>query len=121
MSEINEYIAQFPKETQERLKAIRETVRELVPQATERICMRMPTVDLNGKWLVHYAGFDKHIGFYPQPSAILAFAERLASYKTSKGTVQFPLNQPLPIDLIREMVKWRIAEQTEDGDEPKSL
>jgi uncharacterized protein YdhG (YjbR/CyaY superfamily) len=90
---------------------IRETVKEIAPKATERICMRMPTFDLNGKWFVHYAAFKKHIGFYPDPSGIAAFVKELADFKTSKGTVQFPHNKPLPIELIREIVRFRYNEQ----------
>ncbi len=112
MNEIDRYISQFPVEVQERLTAIREIVRELAPSASERICMRIPTFDLNGKWLVHYAGFDKHIGFYPQPDAVLAFKDKLTGYKTSKGTIQFPLNSALPVDLIREIVKYRVEAQS---------
>jgi uncharacterized protein YdhG (YjbR/CyaY superfamily) len=76
--------------------------------------MRIPTSDLNGKWLVHYAGFEKHIGFYPQPEGIIAFKDKLKGYKgykTSKGTIQFPLNKPFSIDLIREIVAYRVKEQ----------
>jgi uncharacterized protein YdhG (YjbR/CyaY superfamily) len=113
MDEIDTYIEGFPADVQERLKAIRDAVRELAPQATERICMRIPTFDLNGKWLVHYAGFEKHIGFYPQPEGIIAFKDKLAGYKTSKGTIQFPLDKPLPIDLIREIITYRAKEQSE--------
>lgn len=112
MNEINTYIDGFPVETQEKLRAIYDIVRELAPQATERICMRIPTFDLNGKWLVHFAGFDKHIGFYPQPEGILAFKEQLGGYKTTKGTVQFPMDKPLPLDLIREIVTFRVNEQS---------
>lgn len=112
MNEVESYIKGFPVEVQERLNAIREIVREIAPQATERICMRMPTYDLNGKWLVHFAGFEKHIGFYPQPEGIIAFTEKLIGYKTSKGTIQFPLNKPLPLDLIREIVKFRVEAQS---------
>jgi len=108
MSEIDNYINGFAGEVKERLTAIRDVVRELAPQATERICMRMPTFDMNGKWLVHFAGFEKHVGFYPQPDGVEAFKEKLTGYKTSKGTIQFPLNKPLPIDLIREIVKFRV-------------
>jgi len=111
VNEVDEYIRSFPEEVQERLTAIRNVIRELAPQATERICMRMPTYDLNGKWLVHFAGFKKHIGFYPQPEGISAFKEKLSGYKTSKGAVQFPLNKPLPIDLIREIVSFRVNQQ----------
>jgi uncharacterized protein YdhG (YjbR/CyaY superfamily) len=112
MSEIDRYIDGFPTDVRERLRTIRDIVRELAPQATERICMRIPTFDLNGKWLVHYAGFEKHIGFYPQPEGISAFKDRLKGYKTSKGTIQFPLDKPLPTDLIREIVAYRVREQS---------
>lgn len=111
MNEVDTYISGFPTEVQERLKVIRDIVKEFAPMATERICMRMPTFDLNGKWLVHFAGFEKHIGFYPQPEGITAFKDKLVDYKTSKGTIQFPLNKPLPIDLIREIVKFRVEQQ----------
>jgi len=108
---VDDYIEGFSDEVKERLSAIRNLVKELAPQATERICMRMPTFDLNGKWFVHYAGYDKHIGFYPQPEGISAFQDKLKGYKTSKGAVQFPLSEPLPIGLIREIVCSRLAEQ----------
>lgn len=112
MNEIDTYIKSFSTEIQERLTAIRDIVREIAPQATERICMRMPTYDLNGKWLVHFAGFTKHIGFYPQPEGITAFQDKLIEYKTTKGTIQFPLNKPLPLDLTREIVKFRVEAQS---------
>jgi uncharacterized protein YdhG (YjbR/CyaY superfamily) len=111
MSEIDGYIKGFPVDVQERLNIIRDIVRELAPEATERICMRMPTFDLNGKWLVHFAGFEKHIGFYPQPEGVTAFKDKLKGYKTSKGSVQFPLDKPLPVELIREIVVFRVAGQ----------
>ncbi|MDR0416842.1 MAG: DUF1801 domain-containing protein, partial [Propionibacteriaceae bacterium] len=112
MNDVDAYIAGCPAEVQTRLQTIRSIVKELAPQATERICMRVPTFDLNGGWLIHYAGFAKHIGFYPQPSGIAAFADRLKGYKTSKGAVQFPLDQPLPTDLIRAITAYRVAEQS---------
>lgn len=112
MNEVDEYINGFQGEEKERLTLIRETIRDLAPQASERICMRIPTYDLNGKWLVHFAGFEKHIGFYPQPEGIMAFRDKLNVYKTSKGSVQFPLNKPLPLDLIREIVAFRVKEQS---------
>lgn len=112
MNDVDAYIKSFPEDVQQRLNAIREVIRQEAPQASERICMRMPTYDLNGKWLVHFAAFKKHIGFYPQPEGIAAFKERLAGYKTSKGAVQFPLDKPLPLDLIREIVRFRAAQQS---------
>jgi len=112
VNDVDAYIKSFPEDVQQRLNAIREVIRQEAPQASERICMRMPTYDLNGKWLVHFAAFKKHIGFYPQPEGIAAFKERLAGYKTSKGAVQFPLDKPLPLDLIREIVRFRAAQQS---------
>lgn len=112
MNDVDKYIQSFPKGIQERLTAIRNIILELAPEANERICMRMPTYDLYGKWLVHFAAFKNHIGFYPQPEGITAFKEKLSEYKTSKGAVQFPLNKPLPLDLIREIVKFRVNVQS---------
>ena len=112
MNEIDTYIKDFPDEVQERLNVIRNMVKTLAPQATERICMRMPTFDLNGKWLLHFAGYKKHIGFYPQPEGIIAFQEKLTEYKTSKGAVQFPLNKPLPVDLIHDIIRFRVKAQS---------
>ena len=111
MNQVDEYINRFPAEIKERLTDIRNIIRELAPEATERICMRMPTYDLNGKWLVHFAAFNKHIGFYPQPEGVEAFKNKLAGYKTSKGAVQFPHNKPLPLDIIREIVAYRVEQQ----------
>lgn len=111
MNEVDTYIAAFPADVQEKLVAIRQIVREEAPEATERICMNMPTFDLNGKWFVHVAAFSKHIGFYPQPEGVAAFQDRLTAYKTSKGTIQFPLSKPLPLDLIRDIVRYRAKHQ----------
>ncbi|MDL2258718.1 DUF1801 domain-containing protein [Eubacteriales bacterium OttesenSCG-928-K08] len=110
MNEIDAYICEFSGDVKARLEAVCAIIREEVPQATERICMRMPTFDLGGKWFVHFAGFAKHIGFYPQPEAIEAFSGKLTAYKTSKGTIQFPHNKPMPYDLIREMLRHKVAE-----------
>ena len=108
---IDAHIAQFPPATQEKLEALRALIKSVVPEATELISYRMPTFDLNGRHLVHFAGWKNHIGFYPgSGTATEAFAEELAPYKTSKGSVQFPLDQPLPEDLIRRMIEFRIRE-----------
>jgi len=105
---IDAYIAEFPPETQERLQEIRALVRGLAPDATETISYAIPTFDLNGKHLVHFAGFPHHVGLYPTPVGMEAFKEDLAQYKTGKGSVQFPLDQPLPTDLIRRIVEYRL-------------
>jgi uncharacterized protein YdhG (YjbR/CyaY superfamily) len=107
---IDEYIAGFPPETQSRLTEIREIIAGVAPDATETISYAIPTFDLNGKHLVHFAGFAKHVGFYPVPSGMAAFAEELKPYKQGKGSVQFPLGQPLPTDLIRRIVEFRVEE-----------
>lgn len=109
-SSIDEYIAGFPPATQAVLTEMRTLIKSVAPGATETISYAMPTFDLHGKHLVHFAAFQNHIGFYPTPSAGEAFKEELMSYKTGKGSVQFPLGQPLPADLIRRMVEYRVAE-----------
>jgi uncharacterized protein YdhG (YjbR/CyaY superfamily) len=107
---IDEYIAEFAPETQEALREVRAAVREAAPGATETISYAIPTFDLNGKHLVHFAGYAKHVGFYPVPSAMTAFADELAPYKSGKGSAQFPLSAPMPLDLVRRIVAFRIAE-----------
>ncbi|KAA9357416.1 DUF1801 domain-containing protein [Larkinella humicola] len=106
---IDRYIADFPAETRELLEQIRETIRKAAPEAEETINYGMPTFTLKGN-LVHFAGYKNHIGFYPSPSGIEAFQERLAVYKGAKGSVQFPIDQPLPLDLIADIVKFRVSE-----------
>lgn len=106
---IDDYIAGFPPTVQTKLQALRNVIREAAPAATETISYRMPTFVLNGN-LVHFAGYARHLGFYPTPSAIVAFEAELAPYVHAKGSVQFPLDQPLPVDLIRKMVEFRVAE-----------
>lgn len=109
-SSIDEYIAEFPPETQRVLGQMRALIRELAPGATETISYAIPTFDLAGKHLLHFAGYDKHVGLYPAPSGMEAFKEDLRPYKTGKGSVQFPLNAPLPVDLIRRIVEFRLGE-----------
>ncbi|HSK47162.1 MAG TPA: DUF1801 domain-containing protein [Coriobacteriia bacterium] len=109
---IDEYIAEFPAETQEVLEQMRALIKATAPDATETISYAIPTFDLNGKHLVHFAGFQKHVGFYPIPTGMEAFKEELKPYKQGKGSVQFPLDQPLPVDLIRRIVEFRVAENT---------
>lgn len=107
---IEEYISQYPPEVQAMMNVLRATIREAAPAAGEKISWGMATFVLHGN-LVHFAGEKKHIGFHPAPSAIEAFAEELAEYHTSKGTVQFPYEKPLPLKLIAKMVRFRVAEQ----------
>jgi uncharacterized protein YdhG (YjbR/CyaY superfamily) len=104
---IDEYIRAFPKPVQKKLESIRRLVRKLAPEAQEKISYQIPTFYLNGN-LVHFAAFKSHIGFYPTPSGINEFQEELSKYKNGKGSVQFPMEDPLPMELIRRMVEYRI-------------
>ncbi|MCF7688779.1 MAG: DUF1801 domain-containing protein [Cephaloticoccus sp.] len=106
---IDEYIAGFPQDVQETLQRIRDIVSQAAPDAEEAIKYQMPTFVLHGN-LVHFAAFQKHIGFYPTPSAIEAFNSELAGYKWAKGSVQFPLKRSVPFTLIRKMVEYRVKE-----------
>jgi uncharacterized protein YdhG (YjbR/CyaY superfamily) len=107
---IDGYISEFPRETQKALEELRALVKAAAPDATETISYAIPTFDLNGHHLVHFAGYAKHIGFYPVPSGLEAFKEELKPYKQGKGSVQFPLDRPLPTDLIRRIVEFRVEE-----------
>src|SRR5512146_353961 len=106
---IDEYIGTFPEDVRNRLQAIRQTIQELAPEAEEAIKYQMPTFVLHGN-LVHFAAFKHHIGFYPTPSGIEAFKQELSEYKGSKGAIQFPIDRPLPYELISKIVKFRVAE-----------
>jgi uncharacterized protein YdhG (YjbR/CyaY superfamily) len=108
--DIDQYISTFPDATQTLLQALRSTIREVAPEATEAISYDMPTFKLDGKNLVHFAGYENHIGFYALPTAHESFRDELAQYKTGKGSVQFPIDQPLPLSLIRRMVEFRVKE-----------
>ncbi len=110
---IDEYIAFFPEDIQDVLEKMRLVIRESAPEAEETINYGMPTFKLNGKNLVHFAAFKNHIGFYPTPSAIAAFKKELASYKQSKGAVQFPIDKPIPFDIVRKIVKFRVQKENE--------
>lgn len=101
---IDAYIAAFPVEVQAMLESLRAAIRESAPGAVEAISYQMPTFKLKGKNLAHFAAYKRHIGFYPTPAPIEHFAEELAPYKTSKGAIQFPIGQPLPLDLIKRIV-----------------
>jgi uncharacterized protein YdhG (YjbR/CyaY superfamily) len=104
---IDEYIATFPPNIQTLLQQIRVAVHEAAPEAEEIISYQMPAFKQNGV-LVYFAAFKNHIGFFPTASGIEAFQDKLSAYKTSKGTIQFPLDRPLPLDLIREIVRFRV-------------
>jgi uncharacterized protein YdhG (YjbR/CyaY superfamily) len=106
---VDAYIAAFPAKVQQILNKIRRIVRKAAPEAHETIAYRIPTFVL-GKNLVHFAAFEQHVGLYPTPSAMEHFAPRFAGFKTAKGSVQFPLDQPIPYDLIQEIVEFRVSE-----------
>jgi uncharacterized protein YdhG (YjbR/CyaY superfamily) len=111
-STIDEYIAGFPPEVQTILQEVRRTIQEAAPDAKETIKYGIPTFTLEGN-LVHFGGYKQHIGFYPAPTGIEEFKEELAIYGRSKGTIQFPLDQPIPYDLISRIVAFRIKENLE--------
>jgi len=107
---IDEYIEAFPTNVQNILEKMRKTIRKGAPEAIEVISYQMPTFKLNGKNLVHFAAFKNHIGFYPIPTGIEAFKEELSQYKQGKGSVQFPIDKPIPYDLVEKVVKYRVKE-----------
>lgn len=107
---VDAYIKSFPKSTEALLKQLRKAIKETAPAAEELIGYGMPAYKLNKKPLVYFAGYEKHIGFYATPSGHQKFSKKLAKYKQGKGSVQFPLDEPLPIDLIIKMVKFRVNE-----------
>jgi uncharacterized protein YdhG (YjbR/CyaY superfamily) len=106
---VDSYIDQFPKGTRKKLRKIRETIKKAAPEAIETISYGIPTFKQK-KNLVHFAGYEKHIGFYPTPSGIEAFKQELSEYEVTKGTVKFPLENPIPYDLIEKIVKYRVKE-----------
>ena len=106
---IDQYIATFPARTQKILRELRATIKAAAPEAEEKISYQIPTFALNGS-LVHFAAFQHHIGFYPTPSGTRAFKRELSIYEGAKGSVKFPIEKPLPLALIRRIVKFRVAE-----------
>jgi uncharacterized protein YdhG (YjbR/CyaY superfamily) len=114
---IDEYIAGFPHDVQEILEKIRMTIRKVAPDAEETITYQMPTFTLKGKHLVYFAAFKKHIGLYPAPLGNAEFKAELAAYEAGKGTVKFPLDKPIPFDLISKIVGFRAKENVERADD----
>ncbi|WP_205860658.1 iron chaperone [Phycicoccus sp. HDW14] len=106
---VDEYLAQFDGEVRARLETMRDVVRAAAPEAVESMAYGMPAYKLDKKPLVYFAGFDKHVGFYATPNGHEAFAEDFARYKQGKGSVQFPHSEPLPTDLVRRVVEFRIG------------
>jgi uncharacterized protein YdhG (YjbR/CyaY superfamily) len=110
--DIDQYIAGFPNHVQEILKQVRMTIRKAAPDAEETVSYQIPAFTLNGS-LVYFAAFKKHIGFYPMTTAIAKFKNELSVFKGAKGSVQFPLDKPMPLDLIRKIVRFRVKENLE--------
>jgi len=117
---IDEYIAAFSGKTQKILEQVRATIKAAAPEAQEKISYQMPTFFLNGN-LVHFAAFKNHIGLYPTPNGIEAFKKELSVYKGAKGSVQFPLDQPMPLELIGKIVKYRVAENMAKAKKKKEV
>ncbi|MES2134288.1 MAG: DUF1801 domain-containing protein [Bacteroidota bacterium] len=115
VEDVDTYISRFPEDTQKLLNQIRATIAKAAPKAEEGIGYQMPAYNYFGS-LVYFAGYEKHIGFYPTASGIAVFKEELSSYKSSKGAVQFPLDKPLPVKLITTIVKYRVKENKEKAD-----
>jgi uncharacterized protein YdhG (YjbR/CyaY superfamily) len=113
---IDEYIAGYPPDVQAIMEQIRTTIKKVAPDVGEKISYGMPTFTLNGTYLVYFAGFKKHIGFYPAPIGIAEFKEELSPYKTGKGSVQFPLDGPIPFDLIEKITSFRLKENLEKAE-----
>ena len=107
---VEEYVAGFPAETQAVLQQVRAAIKAAAPDAVECIAYAMPAYKLNGKPLVYFAGYARHIGFYATPTGHAEFAEELSKFKQGKGSVQFPLDEPMPLDLIARIVKFRLRE-----------
>jgi uncharacterized protein YdhG (YjbR/CyaY superfamily) len=111
---IDEYISQFPEDVQHILVKIRAVIKESAPEAVEKISYQMPAFYLNG-YLVYFGAHQRHIGFYPTSSGIEAFKAELSAYKWAKGSVQFPLDKPIPYELISQIVKFRVAENLKNS------
>jgi uncharacterized protein YdhG (YjbR/CyaY superfamily) len=109
---VDEYIKSFPEEIQVHLKQIRAAIKENAPEAVESFAYQMPAYKSNGRPLVYFAGFKNHIGFYATPTGHSQFARDLSKYKQGKGSVQFPVDQPMPLDLIARIVKFRVEENS---------
>ena len=114
VASIDEYIRQFAPEVQAKLRKLRKAIQERAPGATEKISYQIPTFHLDGN-LVHFAAFARHIGFYPGSSAVAAFERELTAYQRAKGSIQFPVDEPLPLGLIQRIVDFTVAESTRRG------
>lgn len=120
VNSIDDYIKSFPPGIQKLLQQVRTSIQKAAPEAEETIKYAMPTFMLNGN-LVHFAAFKNHIGLYPTPNGIEAFKKELSVYKGAKGSVQFPLDQPMPLELIGKIVKYRVAENMAKAKKKKEV
>lgn len=118
---IDEYIATFPEEMQELLERVRSAIHTTAPEAREKISYKIPAFELDGKNLVYFAGWNKHISIYPIPTGDDAFHAAISPYVSGKGTLKFPVNKPLPLDLIRKVVQHRVAETIKNTGMKSSL
>jgi uncharacterized protein YdhG (YjbR/CyaY superfamily) len=116
---IDEYIARFPAKTQQALQLIRATIKKLAPEASEAISYGIPAFNLNKRYLIYFAGFKNHIGMYPAPVEEESFKDAITPYKSGKATVQFPLNAPMPVDLIEKIVVFKIAQNRQKATKAK--
>lgn len=107
---IDGYLASVPEDARAILESLRKAIRAAAPDADETMAYGIPTFRTNGRNLVHFAAFRSHIGFYPTPSAMIAFRKELAPYKQSKGSVRFPMDKPIPLGIVRKIVKYRVRE-----------
>lgn len=114
MTTVDEYILQFPVEVQAILQTLRKLVKDISPEAEEKMSYQMPTYYLKGN-LVHFAAYKNHIVFYPTPAGIDAFKDELSDYKSAKGSVQFPIDKPIPFELIKRIVEFRVSEMNGDA------
>jgi uncharacterized protein YdhG (YjbR/CyaY superfamily) len=112
MNSVDQYISTFPPDVQAILSNIRELIKQQAPEVDESLAYGMPAYKTNGRPLVYFAAFEKHIGFYATPSGHTRFSEELSQYKQGKGSVQFPLNNPIPYELIRRIVEYRVVENS---------
>ena len=109
---VDDYISAFPEEVREILEKLRQTIRTAAPEATETISYDIPAFDLNGRHLVFFAGWKRHVSVYPLPAGDAAFQEHLGHYKRGRGSVQFPLNKPIPYDLVADIVRFLRSEKS---------
>jgi uncharacterized protein YdhG (YjbR/CyaY superfamily) len=117
---VDAYISQFPKSTQQILSQVREAIKEAAPDAEEMISYGMPAYKLHARPLVYFAGYAKHIGFYATPTGHAAFEKQLSKYKQGKGSVQFPIDDVMPLALIRKIVQFRVKEVSNNAKAKKS-